>query len=82
VNTQPELTKAAPLPTAKEEWMAKYCLRLIERGGLDEASALACYEAGRDDHDYDGDPTEAADDEMSYWDYDGGGPTAQEICKP
>ncbi len=59
------------MPSPQEEWMAKYCLRLIERGGMDKAQALAYFNAGGDDHDYDSDPVEAADDEMSYWDNDG-----------
>lgn len=66
-----ELSKVSPMPSAKDEWMAKYCLRLIERSGIDKESALACYHAAEDSHDYEADPVEAADDEMSYWDDDG-----------
>ena len=62
--------KQAPPPTAKEEWMAEYVLRMVERG-IDAEDAWACCRAGEDDHDYDSDPRDAADDEMSYWSDDG-----------
>jgi hypothetical protein len=63
----------SPMPTAKEEWMAKYVLRMVERG-LDSESAWACCRAGADSHDYESDPRAAADDEISYFDDDGDGP--------
>jgi hypothetical protein len=60
----------SPMPTAKEEWMAKYVLRMMEQG-VESDDAWAMCRAGESDHDYDSDPMEAADDEMSYWEDDG-----------
>lgn len=59
-----------PMPTPKEEWMAKYVQRMVE-SGIDAEDAWACCRAGEDDHDYTDDPRDAADDEMSYWADDG-----------
>ena len=59
-----------PMPSAQEEWQAKYVLRMVERG-IDQADAWACCEAGASDHDYTSDPRDAADDEMSIWTDDG-----------
>jgi hypothetical protein len=61
-----------PIPTQKEEWMAKYVLRMVELG-IDANDAWACCRAGEDDHDYTINPRDAADDEMSYWTDDGDG---------
>ena len=62
--------KQASMPTEKEDWMAKYVLRMVERG-IDQEDALACCLAGADDHDYTSDPRDAADEEMSIWTDDG-----------
>ena len=50
--------------------MAKYVLRMIERG-VHQEDAWACCLAGASDHDYDSDPRDAADEELSYWTDDG-----------
>jgi len=62
--------KQAPIPTAKEEWMAKYVLRMVERG-IEAEDAWACCQAGDDDHDYASDPRDSADEELTYWTDDG-----------
>ena len=53
----------------KNAWMLRYCARFLELG-LPIDFALASYEA-TDQHDYDSDPADAADEEMSYMDDDG-----------
>ena len=63
----------APMPTAQDEWMAKYVLRMVARG-IHVDDAWACCQAGADDHDYASDPQDAADEEMSCWTDDGDGP--------
>jgi hypothetical protein len=55
----------------KDQWKARYVARMVACG-VDAEGAVACFEAGSDDHDYDSNPEEAADDEMSYWENDGG----------
>lgn len=50
----------------KNDWQLRYKARLIERG-LDEAFAQETLEAGMSDFDYDDDPADAADEELSYW---------------
>lgn len=40
--------------------------RLVERG-LDAGFAQETLDAGMEDHDYDDDPSDAADEELSYW---------------
>lgn len=50
----------------KDAWTLRYCARFIERG-IPLHFALETYNA-IDDHDYEDDPAQAADDEMSYWD--------------
>lgn len=47
-------------------WHETYKARLVERG-LDAGFARETLEAGMEDHDYDYDPAEAADEELSYW---------------
>lgn len=67
-----EAADIAPMPTPQELWIAAYVARMIECG-VPEDHARACELAGSEDHDYDSDPREAADEEMSYWDDDGDG---------
>jgi hypothetical protein len=56
----------APMPTKRDEWMAMYVSRMVERGiHADDAWALC--RSGESDHDYDSDPAESADNEMVYW---------------
>ncbi len=52
-----------------ENWHRKYKDRLIERGGLTEVQAEETLRAaiGSDMIDYEDDPEDCADDEMSYW---------------
>lgn len=51
----------------KDEWKAAYIKTMVGRGvDLDHAETV--YAAV--DHDYEDDPTDAADDEMSYWEDD------------
>jgi hypothetical protein len=59
----------------REEWHKAYLKRLIERG-VDEAFAKETLEAGMSDFDYEWDPADSADEELSCWandaDYDAG----------
>ena len=60
----------SPMPTEadrREAYKRLYVARMVERG-VDEQDASACFDAG--DVDYDIEPAEAADDELSYWDAD------------
>lgn len=60
----------------KEAWHKRYKARLIENG-VDEKSAEESLQAGMgsvlegDGYDYDEDPEDSADMEMSYWTDDG-----------
>lgn len=51
-----------------KEWKARYKKRLMERGGLTSKKSEEAYQAGRDWHDFDEEPEDSADMEMSYWD--------------
>jgi len=52
---------------AKEAWHRRYKDRLIQCGGLTEDQAEASLQAGMGEYDYEVDPKDAADDDMSYW---------------
>ena len=57
----------APMPTEsdrREAYKQLYVGRMVARG-IDQRDAEACFEAG--DIDYDTNPEDAADDELSYW---------------
>lgn len=56
----------------RDAWALRYVARFVERG-VPLRFALESYRAAADDHDFDDDPEQAADDEMSYWDADGAG---------
>ena len=60
-------TNDCPLPTPKEAWQAKYCLRLMEHGFTAEEAWENCRAAGDDSLPYDDDPREAADAELDAW---------------
>lgn len=47
-------------------WHEAYKARLIERG-LDAEFAQEVLDAGMEDHGYDCNPADAADEELSYW---------------
>ncbi len=51
----------------KKEWKEKYIERITLACG-DKKFATECYLAGKIDHDYEDDPVDAAEMEMSYWD--------------
>lgn len=60
----------APMPTEadrREAYKRLYVARMVERG-IDSQDASDCFDAG--DVDYDINPEDAADDELSYWDAD------------
>ena len=50
----------------QESWKLKYIDRFVERG-LTVNDGKTAYEANKDDHDFDEDPIDAADEELSYW---------------
>lgn len=50
------------------EWHRQYKARLIEVVKLSEAQAQKCLDARMGEYDYDEEPKEMADSEMSYWD--------------
>ena len=50
----------------KQEWQLKYINRFIERG-LTAENGKAIYDAGVSDHNFDEDPVDMANDELSYW---------------
>lgn len=57
-----------PMPAradAERVWRERFAARLVERGILDEDAARDCAAAG--DVDLSADPSDAADDEVSYW---------------
>ena len=59
-----------PMPTEadrREAYKRLYVGRMVARG-VDQEDAEACFEAG--EIDYDTNPEDAADDELSYWDND------------
>jgi hypothetical protein len=63
-------TDLAPMPTEadrREAYRRLYVARMVSKG-VHEEDACACFEAG--DVDYEINPEDAADDEMSYWDAD------------
>lgn len=49
------------------EWHRRYKARLMEVAKLSEAQAQECLDAGMGEYDYDEEPEEMADSEMSYW---------------
>ena len=51
----------------REEWHRKYKARLIDVAKISEDDAKASLEAGMGHYDYDDDPADSADEEMSYW---------------
>ena len=50
----------------KIEWRKKYKQWLMDRG-IEPSFAQQTVEAGEDGFDFDDDPREAAEDELSYW---------------
>lgn len=62
----------SPMPLRSEAeaiWRRLYVARMVERG-IDHRSAQACCDAG--DADLSVDPSDAADDELQYWENDEG----------
>lgn len=55
-----------------QQWKDLYVGRFVEKG-VEREFGEATYEAGMGEHDYESDPVEAADEEMSYWIDDGDG---------
>ena len=51
----------------EKEWHILYIKRLMKVGGLTQTEAEDSLEAGLDAYNYDDDPEDSADDEMSYW---------------
>lgn len=60
----------APMPSAKDEWIARCAKRYIERAGMPPANA---FDAARTNYEETAElglsvtPEEAADDDMGYW---------------
>lgn len=52
--------------TPAKEWHNKFLSRLTERG-LTQDEAWDTLVAGIDDYDYEDDPKDVADEELSYW---------------
>lgn len=52
------------------EWKAAYVSVFVE-AGFSAKEATDVYEAGIDDHDFSGNPVDAATEEMSEWQDDG-----------
>jgi len=55
----------------QEEWHKRYIAHLQKRGGLTRTEAEDTLKAGTGEHDYNDDPEDAANEEMSYWANDG-----------
>ena len=51
----------------KQEWHEKYMVRLMRKADFTRREAKDTLKAGMGEHDYDDDPKDAADEEMSYW---------------
>lgn len=51
----------------KRQWKKIYKQTLIQVSGIDKKFAEECYQAGLENHDYDDDPADSANMEMSYW---------------
>jgi hypothetical protein len=54
-----------------EEYKTRFVDRLVEKTGIDQISAIDCFEATEWEEDMPDDPEGAADEEISYWDDDG-----------
>ncbi len=52
---------------AVEQWHRRYISRLMNIAGVTLFQAENCLHAGLGEYDYDDDPEDSADDEMSYW---------------
>ena len=55
-----------------EKWHRRYISRLMGVAGLTLFQAEDCLSAGLGEYDYDDEPEDSADDEMSYWTADEG----------
>lgn len=55
------------LKMEKGEWRKRYVQRLIDHYAFTKANADEVYQAGADDHDYEDNPEDAADEEISNW---------------
>lgn len=55
---------------AIEDWHERYKKELIEVAGIPQTEAEDCLMAGMGKFDYDDNPEDSADDEMSYWEAD------------
>lgn len=51
----------------KEDWHTRYIARLVTKGQFTYREAKDILQAGIGEYDYDDDPEDAADEEMSYW---------------
>lgn len=54
-----------------QQWHKRYIERLVQRAKLTYGEAKDTLKAGMGEHDYDDDPEDAADEELSYWSSDG-----------
>ena len=68
----PDYIGPPPAETIEEAFKRLYVNRFIEKG-FDVEDAIACFEAADRIYD-DMTPVEAADEDMSYFEYDGDGP--------
>ena len=50
-----------------EEWKERYIARLVVKADFTYREAKDTLNAGMGEHDYDDNPEDAADEEMSYW---------------
>ena len=53
------------------EWHDRYIARLVVKAEFTYGEAEDNFQAGMGEYDYDDDPEDAADTEMSYWTDDG-----------
>jgi len=62
------MDKSEKIANTEEQisWSVKYINRLIDRG-IDKEFAVETYFAGIDNHDYNENPIDMADDELSYF---------------
>lgn len=50
----------------QKKWHDKFVFQLVSRG-LDQEEALDTLDGNMGDYDYESDPEDAADEELSYW---------------
>lgn len=51
----------------EDRWKTKYIQRLMDKAEMSHETATECFDGGLTDIDWESDPNDAADEELSYW---------------